>query len=43
MIKSKKMLYLALILFIASLVLNLPFPHELNIYSLLNISMDYTM
>ncbi|MFZ0447450.1 MAG: hypothetical protein WAM95_23000 [Bacillus sp. (in: firmicutes)] len=30
MIKSKKILYLALILFIASLVLNLPFPHELN-------------
>ncbi|MBD1379631.1 hypothetical protein [Metabacillus arenae] len=28
MIKSKKMLYLALILFIASLVLNFPFPHE---------------
>jgi hypothetical protein len=26
--KSKKMLYLALILFIASLVLNFPFPHE---------------
>ncbi|CAI9392335.1 hypothetical protein MHI39_01220 [Heyndrickxia sp. FSL K6-6286] len=28
MMKSKKMLYLSLILFIASLVLNFPFPHE---------------
>ena len=28
MIKSKKMIYLALILFIASLILNFPFPHE---------------
>ncbi|MEH7238526.1 hypothetical protein [Bacillus sp. JJ1562] len=28
MIKNKKILYLALILFIASLVLNFPFPHE---------------
>lgn len=28
MIKNKKMLYLAIILFIAALVLNFPFPHE---------------
>lgn len=41
MIKSKTMLYLALILFIASLILNFPFPHESpygeTIASILNI------
>ena len=41
MIKSKKILYLALILFIASLILNFPFPHESpygeTIASILNI------